>query len=129
MGLAKTAKSEQTNVRFNSSSTGGSIDDSLSDADEQAKEADSQKAPRDSSQAREEAKEGKRQGRECGGSDKRILLIFFSATQTPGARATCVCLIGAAKPRCRSAFGYADPRWRRSARKLHGCSGVKTGIN
>ena len=40
-GLAKYAKTAQTKVRFNSSSTGGDSD-SLADADEQTKEAANQ---------------------------------------------------------------------------------------
>ena len=61
--VAKNAKMGQTNVQFNSSSTGGSIEsESLSDAEEQAKQANSYEAFREGSQASEEAEETKREG-------------------------------------------------------------------
>src|SRR5713101_7287089 len=75
-GLAKNAKTGQTNVQFNSSSTGGSIE-SFPDARDQAKEAKNQEAPRGGSQASEEAEEAKREEGPCGRSEKRIPLAVF----------------------------------------------------
>jgi hypothetical protein len=58
--LAKNARTGQTDVQFNRSSTGG-CNESLSDAHDQAKEAKSQEATREGSQASEETEEAKRE--------------------------------------------------------------------
>jgi hypothetical protein len=74
--VAKNAKTGQTNVQFNSSLTGGSIE-SLPDADDQEKEAKSQEATRKCSQASEEAEEAKSEDGQCGRSEKRNFLAVF----------------------------------------------------
>ena len=88
--VAKNAKMGQTNVQFNSPSTGGSIEsESLSDAEEQAKKANSYEALRDGSQASEEAKETKREGGQCGRPEKRTLLAVFQRERGNLMRSPC----------------------------------------
>ena len=84
-GLAKNAKTGQTNVQFNNSSTGGSIE-SLSDAEKQAQEANSQETHRAGSQAGEEAEEAKRERGRCGRPEKRALLAVLQ--REPGSPIT-----------------------------------------
>lgn len=75
-GVAKTARTGQTKVQFNSSLTGGSVE-SFPNAEDQAETAKSQEAPRGASQASEEAEETKGEDGQCERSEKRIALADF----------------------------------------------------
>jgi len=60
IALARNAKTGQTSLQLNNSSTGGAIE-SLSDAHDQAKEAKSQEGPREGNQASEKTEESSRE--------------------------------------------------------------------
>jgi uncharacterized low-complexity protein len=68
------AKTSQTSVQFNSSSTGGTIE-SFPDAEDQAKEAKSQEGRCEGNQAGAEAKAAERKDGQCRCSEREIRAV------------------------------------------------------
>jgi uncharacterized low-complexity protein len=68
------AKTGQTNVQFNNSSTGGTIE-SFPDAEDQAKEAKSQEGRCEGNQAGAEAEAAERKDGQCRCSEREILAV------------------------------------------------------
>jgi hypothetical protein len=73
-GIATEAKTGQTNVQFNNSSTGGTIE-SFPDAEDQAKEAKSQEGRCEGNQAGAEAEAAERKDGQCRCSEREILAV------------------------------------------------------
>ena len=73
IALARNAKTGQTSLQLDNSSTGGAFE-SLSDAHDQAKEAKSQEGPREGSPASEKTEEANREDSQCRHPERTSLL-------------------------------------------------------